>query len=248
MIFLNLISLVKADNPDCAPTFYFRTGAQANGCPAVPTFNDGNRYGPCNGGVHYGPQSKYWVAIAGGGSRCGQSITMTYQGRSINLVVMDECPGCHGDNHVDMSLDALIELTGSVEAACAIHRMPARVSWRFGGGQPAARQIVDQPAPQPAAQHFVAPAAPQPATQSAPPPAPLEVKEPSAPPAVHSPNVTSTSTDSPSESEEEESNAEEDKGSDYGSNRALILGSNILPVSSAIGSYISIAFISFLLQ
>ena len=170
---ISFILAVKAQSSDSVSTFYFRTGEMPGGCPYVPTFNDGNRYGPCNGGVHYGPQSKYWAAIAGGGSRCGQSITMTYQGRSINLVVMDECPGCHGDNHVDMSLDALIELTGSVEAACAIHRMPARVSWGFGGGQPApqpapqpaAQQIVAQPAPQPAAQHFVAPAAPQPAAQ-----------------------------------------------------------------------------------
>jgi hypothetical protein len=42
---------------------------------------------------------------------------------------MDECPACKEYNHVDMSLDALIELTGSKENACAINRGLPMITW-----------------------------------------------------------------------------------------------------------------------
>ena len=116
------------------PTFYFSATGQNphSRCPTVQTFQDGNVYGPC--GNRYGPQSKYWAAIRDGGAHCGESIVMTYGTNSITLTVQDSCPGCSGDNHVDMGIEALVELTGSPEAACAIDRAPVQVQWRFGSG------------------------------------------------------------------------------------------------------------------
>jgi len=115
-------------------TFYFRVGDDVPGCPTVQTFNDGMSYGPCKSedgspGVKYTSNSKYWAAIANAGSRCGDTITVSYNGNSIQLKVMDECPACREDNHVDMGLDALIELTGSKEAACSINRPMPIITW-----------------------------------------------------------------------------------------------------------------------
>jgi hypothetical protein len=115
-------------------TFYFRVGPDVDGCPAVQTFNDGMSYGPCRSddgsqGVKYTSESKYWAAIANASSRCGDYITVNYNGNSLQLRIMDECPGCSSDNHVDMSLDALIELTGSKEAACAINSVQPMITW-----------------------------------------------------------------------------------------------------------------------
>jgi hypothetical protein len=112
-------------------TYYFRVGADQPGCPPVQTFNDGNIYGPCS--VQYGAQSKYWVAIKNGGQHCGKKITAYSGSKSIVLTVMDECPGCGSNNHLDMSLEALVELTGSVESACAINTVQPRLTWSFGG-------------------------------------------------------------------------------------------------------------------
>jgi flagellar motor protein MotB len=112
-------------------TFYFRVGPDVEGCPTVQSFNDGMSYGPCNGnqGVKYTSESKYWAAIKNASGRCGETITVNYNGKSMNLKVMDECPGCAVDNHVDMGLDALIELTGSKEAACAISTTQPIIKW-----------------------------------------------------------------------------------------------------------------------
>ncbi len=115
-------------------TFYFRVGPDVEGCPNVQTFNDGNSYGPCRSedgsqGVKYTENSKYWAAISNAASRCGDTITVTYNGNSIKLKIMDECPACKEYNHVDMSLDALIELTGSKENACAINRGLPMITW-----------------------------------------------------------------------------------------------------------------------
>lgn len=110
-------------------TFYFRVGDDQDGCPPVQTFNDGNKYGPCDQGVQYNSNSKYWCAIKNAQSSCGKKIRVNYNNRSIELTIMDECPGC--DNNVDMSLDALIELTGSKEAACAINQPLPDIQWHI---------------------------------------------------------------------------------------------------------------------
>jgi hypothetical protein len=104
-------------------------GSDVPMCVPVQNFNTGNIYGSC--GQPYGAQSKYWVAIANGGKYCGRQILATYNGNSITLTVMDTCPACQSDNHLDMGLEALIELTGSATAACAINQPLPQISWRF---------------------------------------------------------------------------------------------------------------------
>ncbi len=123
-------------------TFYFRVEGDQPGCPTLQTFNDGNIYGPCS--VQYGALSKYWVAIKNGGQHCNEQITASYGDKVLVLTVMDECPACGVDNHVDMSLDALIELTGSVNAACAINTEQPRIMWRFGGSKSSQSQLPPQ--------------------------------------------------------------------------------------------------------
>lgn len=137
-MFINLLALISLVNSQSSPTFYFRVGDNVPLCPEVQTFNDGMSYGPCNGGqgVKYNSGSKYWVAISDAKSHCGQQITARYKESSITLTVMDECPGCAGDNHLDMSLEALIELTGSAAVACAIGLPPPIITWEFSGSQP----------------------------------------------------------------------------------------------------------------
>lgn len=115
-------------------TYYFRiSDKDVDGCAPVQNFNDGNSYGPCNNnqGVKYTTDSKYWVAIANANQYCGKNIEVEYNGKSMILQVMDSCPACSLDNHIDMGLEALIELTGSKENACAIHKGLPNVRWRF---------------------------------------------------------------------------------------------------------------------
>ncbi|KAJ6450360.1 RlpA-like double-psi beta-barrel-protein domain-containing protein-containing protein [Mycena sanguinolenta] len=38
-----------------------------------------------------------------GGSHCGQTISVSYQGRTIRVVVQDLCPGCQGANGIDLA-------------------------------------------------------------------------------------------------------------------------------------------------
>jgi hypothetical protein len=118
-------------------TYYFSDGSSHPGCAPVQTFNDGQRYGPCVGddgqpGVLYGASSKYWAAVANGREHCGKNIRMCYGSSCIKLVVKDSCPGCD-DGHVDFGLEALVELTGSDEHACAINRLQPQVTWGFDG-------------------------------------------------------------------------------------------------------------------
>jgi hypothetical protein len=108
-------------------TFYFRINDDIDGCPDVQTFNDNNTYGPC--GAQYNSNSKYWCAIKNAKDYCGKSLTVYYKENSIDLIVMDECPSC--DNKVDMSLEALIELTGSKENACAINQELPDIKWNL---------------------------------------------------------------------------------------------------------------------
>jgi len=128
-------NLNKPTTTNTIATFYFRVGPDLIGCPHVQTFNDNISYGPCNFNGEYGgkytSESKYWVAIKDSKSYCGKEIIVKYNKNKIKLKVMDECPACYIDNHVDMSLDALVELTGSKEKACAINTILPRISWYF---------------------------------------------------------------------------------------------------------------------
>ncbi|KAJ7616081.1 hypothetical protein FB45DRAFT_841722 [Roridomyces roridus] len=41
------------------------------------------------------------------GAHCGRSISVQYQGRSVNAVVQDYCPGCQGDHGIDLTEPAI---------------------------------------------------------------------------------------------------------------------------------------------
>jgi len=110
-------------------TYYFRIGDDITQCIPVQNFNNGQTYSSC--GNLYGSQSKYWVAIANGGSHCGRSILATYGQKTITLTVVDTCNACQEKNHLDMGLEALVELTGSKEVACAVNQPLPQISWVF---------------------------------------------------------------------------------------------------------------------
>ncbi|KAF8182472.1 RlpA-like double-psi beta-barrel-protein domain-containing protein-containing protein, partial [Mycena galopus ATCC 62051] len=42
-----------------------------------------------------------------GGSHCGQTINVQYNGITINVQVADLCPGCQGANGIDLSSSAM---------------------------------------------------------------------------------------------------------------------------------------------
>jgi membrane peptidoglycan carboxypeptidase len=148
---IHLFSIISIVSSQSSPTFYFRVGDNVPGCPEVQTFNDGNSYGPCDGGrgVKYTSESKYWVAIYDAESHCGQQITARYNDRSITLTVMDKCPGCGRDNHLDLGIEALIELTGSANVACAINLPPSVITWEFTNQLPSQPKPEQLPQPKP---------------------------------------------------------------------------------------------------
>ncbi|KAJ7862807.1 RlpA-like double-psi beta-barrel-protein domain-containing protein-containing protein, partial [Mycena olivaceomarginata] len=58
--------------------------------------------------------SDFIVALGAGhyneGSHCGQTISVEYNGNQIEVTVADLCPGCQGDNGIDLSEGAMAEL------------------------------------------------------------------------------------------------------------------------------------------
>lgn len=124
-------------NQGIIPTYYFRINDDIPNCAPVQNFDNGFAFGPCNGGqgVFYNKNSKYWVAINNAKSYCGKQIKVNYKTdsdrtNSLILTVMDECPGC-GNSKIDMSLEALVELTGSIDIACSINRPQPQITWEF---------------------------------------------------------------------------------------------------------------------
>ena len=138
-ILLLFLPLCLSDGLWVPLTYYFRINDNVKGCPEVQTFNNNNNYGPCNNtkGVIYGnKRSKYWTAIYNAKSHCGKELIAVYIDpltriqNSRTFQVMDECPGCKSGG-IDVSLEAIIELTKSKEAGCAINRLPPKISWTF---------------------------------------------------------------------------------------------------------------------
>lgn len=132
---INCITFPMQNKINTIATYYFRIGPNLPGCPLVQTFNNNKRYGPCNFngtyGVTYTAKSKYWAAIKNARLHCGKNIIVNYKKSKIILKIMDECPGCAKDNRIDMSLDALVQLTSSKENACGIHKPIPKISWKF---------------------------------------------------------------------------------------------------------------------
>ncbi|KAJ7159001.1 RlpA-like double-psi beta-barrel-protein domain-containing protein-containing protein, partial [Mycena crocata] len=44
------------------------------------------------------------------GAHCGKTVKVDYQGRSVNVVVADLCPGCQGDNGIDLTVPAMSQI------------------------------------------------------------------------------------------------------------------------------------------
>jgi expansin (peptidoglycan-binding protein) len=63
------------------------------------------------------------------GQNCGMCIEITYQGRSVVATVVDSCPSCLNDEHVDLSLSAA-EALGMTEQ---IGQVESGVAWRVVG-------------------------------------------------------------------------------------------------------------------
>jgi len=63
------------------------------------------------------------------GQNCGMCIEITYQGRSVVATVVDSCPSCLTDEHVDLSLSAA-EALGMTEQ---IGQVESGVTWRVVG-------------------------------------------------------------------------------------------------------------------
>ncbi|KAF7343511.1 hypothetical protein MSAN_01971400 [Mycena sanguinolenta] len=45
-----------------------------------------------------------------GGSHCGQTVNVQYQGNTVQVTVQDLCPGCQGSNGIDLSEGAMAAL------------------------------------------------------------------------------------------------------------------------------------------
>jgi len=116
-------------------TFYFRIKDDITGCAPVQTLNDSLFYGGCgenNKGIQYnGEAQRYTVAIAHGNIHCNKKIKAFFEDNEIILTVKDSCIACESDDHLDMSLEALVELTGSPTIACSIGRSLPRIQWKF---------------------------------------------------------------------------------------------------------------------
>ena len=117
------------------PTFYYRMmdPLPNDRCPNVQRANVEFKDAYTSCGKLLKDVGKYGVAIKDGGSHCGSKISVrSDSGKEIELTVVDTCPGCAGDNHLDMSLDALVELfDGDATKACGIDRTVPPVTWTF---------------------------------------------------------------------------------------------------------------------
>jgi len=91
-------------------------------------FNPG--LGACGG--HNG-DNDFIIAIShiiwNGGSHCGDTVTISYRGKSVQATVVDECMGCD-PNHIDLSPGLLHHIAGPGTD------MVSDASWSFGGAPP----------------------------------------------------------------------------------------------------------------
>ncbi|KAF7343513.1 hypothetical protein MSAN_01971600 [Mycena sanguinolenta] len=61
-----------------------------------------------------------------GGSHCGQTVNVQYQGNTVQVTVQDLCPGCQGANGIDLSEGAMAALDSNY-----INDGVISVSWSF---------------------------------------------------------------------------------------------------------------------
>ena len=132
------LSSAHAQSTTSIATYYYRVGSLPDRrCAPVQSIFDppakgGFRgvYGACGGIYGTSITSKYGVAISQGKANCGRRMRITYGSKSIIATVIDQCPGCNGNQKIDMSLDAMTELMGPMQA-CSINTGLPRVRWQF---------------------------------------------------------------------------------------------------------------------
>lgn len=137
LVSLFTISVVAAipQSSGSTPTFYYRISDKLPNerCPNVQRADVEfkNAYTSC--GLLLSDVGKYGAAISGGSNHCGKKIQVkSDSGKTLTLTVVDTCPACDKDNHVDISLDALVELfDGDSTKACGIDRTVPQISWNF---------------------------------------------------------------------------------------------------------------------
>lgn len=101
---------------------------------AKPT-GDGQNWCPINNIANtvQNISTQHFVAIPpgplGNGKNCGACVEVSYMGRAIVATVIDACPSCTSDEHIDMSLSAAKEL-GMTEL---MGEVKSGVTWRIVG-------------------------------------------------------------------------------------------------------------------
>ncbi|KAF7342676.1 hypothetical protein MSAN_02025400 [Mycena sanguinolenta] len=61
-----------------------------------------------------------------GGSHCGETMTVTYGSKTINVVVQDLCPGCQGANGIDLTPGGISKLDSNY-----VNKGKITVTWTF---------------------------------------------------------------------------------------------------------------------
>lgn len=115
------------------PTYFFRESPLPDSrcAPVQSRFEEfADTAAAC--GQTYRNINKYGVAIANGKQFCGREIIVAFGGKQLTLTVVDQCPGCEVDNHLDMSLEAMHELfDGDAKKTCALDSITPNIEWWF---------------------------------------------------------------------------------------------------------------------
>ncbi|KAF7349686.1 Non-Catalytic module family EXPN protein [Mycena sanguinolenta] len=85
------------------------SGTSSGGIDGIATYYDPNGgYGACGSILQ---NTDYIVALGpndwDSGAHCGQTVTVQYSGKSVQVVVQDLCPGCQGDHGIDLTEPAM---------------------------------------------------------------------------------------------------------------------------------------------
>ncbi|KAF1353459.1 RlpA-like double-psi beta-barrel-protein domain-containing protein-containing protein [Delphinella strobiligena] len=109
----------------------------------VATFYGGNTQGGhCSFSTYTIPSGLYGVASANweNSADCGGCIDVTYGGKTITAMIVDECPNC-GTNHLDLFEDAFAELAdkslGEIDVTwdyveCSVITTPLQIHLKSG--------------------------------------------------------------------------------------------------------------------
>ncbi|KAF7343517.1 hypothetical protein MSAN_01972000 [Mycena sanguinolenta] len=95
-----------------ASTVFASPALQARQGSGLATYYDPNGgTGACGSVLQ---NSDFIVALGedtwNGGSHCGQTVNVQYQGNTVQVTVQDLCPGCQGSDGIDLSEGAMAAL------------------------------------------------------------------------------------------------------------------------------------------